>query len=248
MEEVARELASHLFQRLSTSSGGERLLVGISGVPASGKSTLAQTIVDKINHSHSTNDNTEEIAILVGLDGWHLTRAQLDQFPDPKLAHDRRGAHWTFDGSSYLSFIRSLRQPTSPDSEAITAPTFSHSIKDPTPHAISIFPIHRIVVIEGLYTFLSIEPWKEAGELLNERWWVEIGEDEAEKRLVKRHVESGVAKDWDEAVWRARENDRPNGRFIKENMLTPTRTIVSVEDPVLAPIPPEHIEIPNTTC
>ncbi|KAL4254946.1 P-loop containing nucleoside triphosphate hydrolase [Abortiporus biennis] len=227
MEEVARELASHLFQRLSTLSGGERLLVGISGVPASGKSTLAQTIVDMINHSHSTNDNTEEIAILVGLDGWHLTRAQLDQFPDPKLAHDRRGAHWTFDGLSYLSFVRSLRQPTSPDSEAITAPTFSHSIKDPTPHAISIFPTHRIVVIEGLYTFLSIEPWKEA---------------------VKRHVESGVAKDWDEAVWRARENDRPNGRFIKENMLTPTRTIVSVEDPVFAPIPSERIEIPNTTC
>jgi len=224
-----------------------RLLVGISGVPASGKSTLAELVAHHINALQVPH----EAAILVGLDGWHFTRAQLDAFPDPKLAHDRRGAHWTFDGESYAEFVRQLRKPLASDNNVIHAPSFSHSLKDPTPRSVSIYPHHKLVIIEGLYTFLSIPPWKEAGGSLDERWWVEINEEEAEKRLVKRHVLSGVAKDMEEAVWRSRENDAPSesvsfvgeyplvdrrmidGRFIKENMLPPTRTILSVEDPEL---------------
>ena len=154
-----------------------------------------------------------EIAVLVGLDGWHMTRAQLDAFPDPKLAHDRRGAHWTFDGKSYVEFVRQLRRPlldTSSGTDIIYAPSFSHELKDPTPSAVSIYPRHRLVIIEGLYPFLNIEPWAGAGRLLDERWWVELGEDEALTRLVTRHVLSGVAKDLEEAEWRARENDAPS--------------------------------------
>lgn len=148
-------------------------------------------------------------AILVGLDGWHLTRAQLDAFSDPKLAHDRRGAHWTFDGPSYVAFVRSLRMVDG-DASLVHAPSFDHALKDPTPGAVSVHPHHRIVVIEGLYTFLSIEPWKSASELLDERWWIEVEEDVARERLIKRHVLSGVAKDEAEARWRADENDLPS--------------------------------------
>lgn len=194
----------------------QRLLVGISGVPASGKSTLAQNIINHANRRWQGKHNVAQIAVLVGLDGWHLTRAQLDAMPDPKLAHDRRGAHWTFDGKSYAGFMRELQEvPSSTtisqtNTNIVWAPSFSHELKDPTPRAVAIHPYHRLVVIEGLYTFLSISPWNEAGEILDERWWVEIGEEEAEKRLVLRHVKSGVAKDMPEAVWRARENDAPS--------------------------------------
>jgi len=31
-----------------------------------------------------------EVAICVGLDGWHYSRAELDTFPDPSEAHWRR--------------------------------------------------------------------------------------------------------------------------------------------------------------
>ena len=156
----------------------------------------------------------------VGLDGWHLTRAQLDAFPDPKLAHDRRGAHWTFDGEGYATFVRALRHPIhaicSPDasptprSQTVYAPSFDHAKKDPVFDSILIYPHHRLVVLEGLYTFLNIEPWSAASELLDERWWVDISEEAAEKRLVARHVKTGVAKDMKEAIWRSRENDAPS--------------------------------------
>ena len=95
----------------------------------------------------------------------------------------------------------------------ITAPSFDHAVKDPCPHAVTILPEHRIVVIEGLYTFLSIPPWIEAGKLLDERWLVELDPTVASDRLVKRHVTSGVAKDLEEALWRAAENDTPSLSF-----------------------------------
>ena len=84
-----------------------RLVVGIAGVPASGKSTLARRLVDDVNTLLRSYSETpaHDVAVLVGLDGWHLTRAQLDTLPDSKLAHDRRGAHWTFDGQAYVDFV-----------------------------------------------------------------------------------------------------------------------------------------------
>jgi len=148
-------------------------------------------------------------AVLVGLDGWHYSRAQLDLFPDPKLAHDRRGSHWTFDGAAYVDFVLRLRKETGNDI-VISAPSFDHALKDPTPDTVIVHPYHRIVVIEGLYVLLAIEPWKKAGMMLDERCLIEVNPDEARKRLVSRHIITGVAKDLTEANWRADENDLPS--------------------------------------
>ena len=200
------------------------MVIGISGIPASGKSTFAALLLKHTNLllksqlSHVpalpsteyapiiSGEATPE-AIVVTLDGWHLTRAQLDAMPDPKLAHDRRGSHWTFDSERYVAFVRSLKQASM---RVITAPSFDHALKDPAPDTVSIHSFHRIVIIEGLYTFLSIDPWKEAGELLDGRWLIQIDFEEAKRRLVKRHVLTGVAKDEKEANWRAEENDMPS--------------------------------------
>ncbi|TFK71703.1 P-loop containing nucleoside triphosphate hydrolase protein [Pluteus cervinus] len=233
MEHQAKELAQFLLDKLEHTPPSARLLVGIAGIPASGKSTFAQILTDFVNATLIAQSTTPDRAILVGLDGWHLTRAELDAMPDPKLAHDRRGIHWTFDGPSYVAFVQSLRAPVASDTATITAPSFDHAIKDPTPDAVSISPSHRIVIIEGLYTFLSIEPWNQAGLLLDERWFIEVPFERAQSRLVKRHVLSNVAKDMDEAVWRAEENDMPNGKFLIANTLEPTRIIQSLDDPTL---------------
>ncbi|KAH7884091.1 P-loop containing nucleoside triphosphate hydrolase protein [Phlebopus sp. FC_14] len=228
MNESADRLAEDLVCRLQKlQDPNRRLLVGIAGIPASGKSTFAVLVVDNVN-VRLAKDGERSPAILVGLDGWHLTRTQLDAMEDPKLAHDRRGAHWTFDAASYLSFVRRLREPLD---GPITAPSFDHALKDPTPDAVSIQPYHRIVVIEGLYTMLNADIWKDAAALLDERWWVHIDLEEAKRRLVKRHVATGVAKDMEEAIWRAEENDGPNGEYIAENLYEQTLVITSVDDP-----------------
>lgn len=233
MESETADLARHLVDQLDSMSGTasnphpipRRLLVGVSGIPASGKTAFAQILTQHINgildlrtaqfsdptettqDIHGNADINHPQAILVGLDGWHLTRAQLDVFPDPQTAHDRRGSHWTFDGAGYVSFVRAIRNSST---SVITAPSFDHALKDPTPDAISIYPYHRIVIIEGLYTFLAIKPWSEGGLLLDERWFIQVDPVAARRRLVKRHVLTGVAKDLKEAEWRADENDGPS--------------------------------------
>jgi len=231
MDQKAGELSEHLVKRLKTTPVTSRLVVGLAGIPASGKSSFAKLVVESTNARLASVPGFQDEAILVGLDGWHFTRAQLDLLPDPQLAYDRRGIHWTFDGSDFVRFVRAVREDLTPDTPVITAPSFDHALKDPTPDAISIQPHHRIVLIEGLYTFLSIDPWREGGELLDERWFLHIDMMEAERRLVKRHVVSGVARDLDEAIWRAKENDMPNGTFIMRHILEPTRVIEWTVDP-----------------
>lgn len=229
-----------------------RLLVGIAGLPASGKTTLAARVVHHTNARLAHPPPAAFIpvdagidgpgmvmaawgrleglvgaeAVLVGLDGWHLTRAQLDAMPDPAEARARRGAHWTFDARGYAAFVRELRRDVAVPhatvhanwhaehengvSAVLRAPSFDHALKDPKPDAIAIYPRHRIVVIEGLYTFLNIEPWATAGSMLDERWLLELSEKEATERLVKRHVLTGVAADLKEAYFRAENNDMPS--------------------------------------
>lgn len=125
--------------------------------------------------------------------------------PDPKHAHDRRGIHWTFDAPAYVDFVARLRDTPLP--LVVNAPSFDHALKDPVPDAIVIQPCHRVVVIEGLYAMLDIDPWRQAAAQMDERWWIQIDPARAKTRLVKRHVQTGVAKDMVEAVWRAENND-----------------------------------------
>ena len=186
-----------------------RLLIAIAGVPASGKTTFATRLVQHVNAILAqAPGQPDPRAILIGLDGWHLTRTQLDAMDDPKLAHDRRGIHWTFDAPAYVDVVARLRYPITHDpTGVIYAPSFDHALKDPTPDAVVIKPTHRIVIIEGLYTMLDVHPWRDAAAQMDERWWVEIDPGRAKIRLVKRHVQTGVARDMDEAVWRAENND-----------------------------------------
>ncbi|KAJ7243371.1 P-loop containing nucleoside triphosphate hydrolase protein [Mycena haematopus] len=240
MDQTAMELAADLVNKLRQTPMESRLIVGLAGSPAAGKSSFCHRLLRNIKVALKTGNDASatvetDTAILVGLDGWHLTRAELSAFPDAKLAHERRGIHWTFDGKGYVEFVKALRLPlpspaTPSEIKPITAPAFSHALKDPTPDAISVYPHHRLVLIEGLYTFLSIEPWSEASVLLDERWFLHVDETEACRRLVKRHVETGICLNQEEARLRAQGNDLPNGRFVVENMLQPTRFIESVED------------------
>ncbi|KAF9482359.1 P-loop containing nucleoside triphosphate hydrolase protein [Pholiota conissans] len=252
MDAEIEELALYLVRKLDYTPPPTRILVGIAGIPASGKSTLSFLLTERINDILSARrefdsatqtrvsaqqtpahgDTLDDQAILVGLDGWHLSRAQLDEFPDPKMAYDRRGSHWTFDGAGYVEFLRRLRDTSTP--QTLTAPSFDHTLKDPTPDAVTVHPYHRIVIIEGLYTFLAIHPWCDGGFLLDERWFIDVDPAEGRRRLVDRHVLTGVAKDRKEAEWRADENDVPNGQFIIANMLEPTRVIHSKDIPSLS--------------
>lgn len=126
----------------------------------------------------------------------------------------RQGAAFTFNAKSFHSFIQSLRSsPSSP--EPIPFPLFSHALKDPSPSPDSILPEDGLMyvassfllpdmpltltgllcdpsVIEGLYLFLDCSPWSEACALLDERIFLATQPEVCRRRLIARHLESGV--------------------------------------------------------
>jgi pantothenate kinase len=169
------------------------------------------------------------------MDGFHLSRTQLDAMPDPDSAHARRGAAFTFDGGSFLDLVKKLRQPICPETQTLYAPSFDHAIKDPVENDIAIAPSVRIVIFEGNYCSLDKEPWRDAAEMMDERWFVHVDFHVARKRLIHRHVQAGIAQNEEEAARRADENDLVNGQEIVDSRLDVHELIKSQEDAKWAP-------------
>ncbi|GAA5905262.1 Yfh7p [Sporobolomyces salmoneus] len=215
MERAISQLGSSVLERLSEVPKEQRVLVGIAGAPGSGKSTLAYPLVDYLNKTLGE----ENVAVAVGLDGWHFSRAELDRFANPEEARRRRGAAFTFDAVSYLSFVRSLR--CNPVLPSVPFPVFSHAVKDPTDSPSPILPSHRIVVIEGLYTLLDVDPWAEATKELDVKVWVECDKGVARERLIERHLESGIEPNREAAERRVDGSDMVNGEYIREHLIEP---------------------------
>ena len=179
--------------------------------------------------------NSNPLAAFIPMDGYHLSRAQLDAMPDPTTAHSRRGAAFTFDGESFFKLVKKLRQPICPETQTLYAPSFDHAIKDPIDNDIAIAPSVRIVIFEGNYCSLNKEPWKDAAELMDERWFVDVDFDVARKRLIHRHVKAGIAANEEEAGKRADENDLVNGKEIVDFRMDVHELVKSRDDATWAP-------------
>lgn len=204
-----------------------------------GKTTLAAIVSNRINERHVQQSpgiaNSNPLSAFIPMDGFHLSRIQLDAMPDPDSAHARRGAEFTFDGDAFLALVKKLREPICPEIQTIYAPSFDHAIKDPIENDIPIVPSVRIVIFEGNYCALAKKPWEIAAEMMDELWFVDVDFDVARKRLIHRHVQAGIAKDEEEAARRADENDLINGQEIIRDRLDVHELIRSQDDPLWAP-------------
>ncbi|KAJ9661844.1 hypothetical protein H2201_006324 [Coniosporium apollinis] len=240
MEEQVNRLVAKLWEKYEKTPRSRRLLIAVSGIPGSGKTTLAAKVTSRINalyHDQSPGTSCgNAIAAFVPLDGYHLSRAQLDAMPDPVNAHDRRGAAFTFDGKGFLELVKELRKPLAPETKTVWAPSFDHKVKDPVEGDIGVSPGMRIIVFEGNYLSLNKPPWSDAAAMMDELWFVEVDFDTARERLVKRHVKAGIATDEEAAHKRVTENDMVNGKEIVDDRIPEVHeVIVSKEDEAWTP-------------
>ena len=102
----------------------------------------------RINEASGT-----DVAIVTSMDGFHYYRAELDQMPDPALAHARRGAAFTFNAQRFVDCVRRIADGPRTDGaeQHVLVPTFDHGVGDPVEDDITILPCHRLVIVEGLY-------------------------------------------------------------------------------------------------
>lgn len=213
--------------------------------------TRPRSHTNATSHYHWLSDsNYPDIAHVLPMDGFHLTRAQLSALPNPEEAHYRRGAAFTFDADAYLALIKQLRKPIEPGTRTIWAPSFDHAIKDPVEDDIAIPRTARIVIVEGLYTALCYPPpktaspsvdtkaevpsaWTQACALMDEIWLVSVPIPIATERVAKRNFKAGLSPTLEAALERTVNNDMRNGREILDN-LPPreklTEIVESVED------------------
>ena len=248
-------LARSLLDKISSPASGDdelpprRYLVALAGIPGSGKvrtrshlqsaalheltpsctrpqSTFSAKLLDHLN-SPSSSDPSSPPAVILPMDGFHRTQAELAADPDPELSFRRRGAPFTFAPDKLLDLVRRLRTD-----ERLTAPAFSHADKDPVEGAIAIEPHHRIVVVEGNYLLLDEPVWTDVSREMDERWFYRVPEDVALRRIIKRHVQAGLAQDEQAAEAKALENDVLNGRHCVAHMLRPDRILEEIDHTV----------------
>ena len=173
-----------------------RAILGITGPPAAGKTTLAQRLRDELGAA----------AAYVPLDGFHLAHQLL---VDSGLA-DRKGAPDTFDAAGYVALLRRLRDP---EEGAVYAPRFDRDIEDSIANAIPVPPDVPLVITEGNYLLLRSGPWAQVADLLDEVWYIDLAEETRLGRLIRRHMEFG--RDSAEARDRATGSDQRNAVLIE---------------------------------
>ncbi|GBC03460.1 hypothetical protein RclHR1_05130012 [Rhizophagus clarus] len=225
MENSFSTLVKYLTEKISNLSPEKRFLIAIAGIPGAGKTTLARKLEENVN-----NFVGKQIAINVSMDGYHYPKKILDTFPNVEEAYARRGTHWTFDAEGLYQLVTNLQDPAN-HQKVINAPSFDHAVGDPIENDIKIFPSHRLIIFEGLYLHLK-EPqiWKSIALKMNELWFLQVDREIARKRIIKRHIESGISNDEETAVYRVDNNDFLNADYILENSMIPTRTINNIDE------------------
>jgi pantothenate kinase len=189
---------AHLREWLHKPAPQGRWLIGVSGLPGAGKSTLVQRWAQSLNAYMGT-----ELVTALSMDGFHLTKAALARFPDPQAAFARRGAPWTFDPHALRAHLLALRA-----GESVAWPGFEHAVGDPVPGALQVGPQIRVALVEGLYLLHDQHGW-DVANCFDEHWFVDVEMDTAMARLEDRHM---AANQQSRAQARARldGNDRLN--------------------------------------
>lgn len=163
---------------------GERRLLGLTGAPGAGKSTVAEYVVAALNSATGARTSAAA-AVLVPMDGFHLANSVLRALGRA----DRKGAPDTFDGAGYVALLRRLREGD--PNETVYAPEYRREVEEAIGSAVAVPAGVRLVITEGNYLLLELDAWPRARALLDQVWFLDVDDRVRIDRLVRRHEAFG---------------------------------------------------------
>ena len=187
-------LPPDLVARAEALASGPRRLLGITGAPGAGKSTVAAEVVDLVGPR----------AVVVPMDGFHLAQTELERIGRA----DRKGAPDTFDADGFVALLARLRTP----GRTVYAPEYRRDLRNAVAGAIAVPSEVTLVVVEGNYLLLDDHGFGPVAGLLDESWFLALDDDVRLDRLVARHEAFGkspqAARAW------SRGPDESNARLV----------------------------------
>ena len=167
-------------------------LLGITGAPGVGKTTVAAALARKVQSP------------VVPMDGFHYADVELVR----RGLRDRKGAPETFDAEGYAALLDRVRSGET----GVVAPMFERGLEQPIAGAIAV-PATGTVVTEGNYLLLDEPRWHAVRRQLEVVWHLHLDDGVRRERLVARHVEFGKTPD-EARAWVARVDDA-NARLVE---------------------------------
>jgi pantothenate kinase len=162
-------------------ANASRYMVGITGAPASGKSTLAENLRDALIASG-------EAAIVVPMDGFHYD----DVILNARGHRSRKGAPYTFDAPGFENLLKRIRA----GEQEIAIPVFDRTMELARAGADIVDDKARFILIEGNYLLLKQAPWTNLRSLFDYTIYLKVPLEELEQRLVKRWLDLGFDMDY----------------------------------------------------
>src|SRR5690606_6090836 len=151
---LERKHAELCGQNSSIGSSGSghpaRLLAGLAGIPAGGKSTFTAALAHVAGRVLGPDR-----FITIGMDGWHLPNAILDRrWTTDEHGHRvplrrRKGGPQSFGVLAMTAALRQLREAR----RTVRLPVYDRRLHDPVPDGITVGQEVDIILIEGNYLF-----------------------------------------------------------------------------------------------
>jgi pantothenate kinase len=185
--------------RLIAKSNGRRRIVAIAGAPGSGKSTLSEQLVARLN------EGAEGSAALLPMDGYHYDDCVLIE----RDSRGRKGAPETFDVLGLLHMLDRLKRN---QEDEIVVPVFDRDLEMSRAGARTIPRVVRALIVEGNYLLLDQEPWSSLRAMFDMTVAVDAPEDILRQRLIERWQGYGLTPL--EIKAKVEGNDLPNGRYV----------------------------------
>jgi pantothenate kinase len=155
-----------------------RIIVGLGGCPASGKTTAASEFTRLVSAGRAG------FAAHLPMDGYHFTNAKLERLGLERIKGDRQ----TYEVAAFRDKIAEFKRRPG---VRLTAPDYVRRIHEVVEDAIAIEADTEVLVTEGIYVGFPREGWAEIRNALDLLFYVDTPPEECLARIAARNRAAG---------------------------------------------------------